>query len=359
MSNLNRVPTLLTASFAVVISAISVMSTAQAKSVAEVIDAKDQVSILKSSNREFYDQAQENLTLRDGNDDYYVLYRIVERMARANRLDDRPWRVTVVPEYDINAFATNVNLLAFFNGLMDQIHGDPNALACVVGHEMAHHTEQHIALSAAQREMRLQELRQEAIDEVAAEEEDLSDDLQEMAAGEWIASGVGTIADRVVSTGGLGGLVGRVVSGQIRRDRQRRLEAAAERIQQIAAEKEAQFLAEETERSHSNEFEADEIGYQYMVRAGFDPQGCITVMEAISRIPGSQTAGITHPSTPDRIAALWSMSTTYPTASLRSEGDANIAANPNALTYGLSRDRMSLRIDSRSGSMDIDDLLPE
>lgn len=359
MPNLNRIAALLTATLTVATSTISMVSSVQAKSVADVIDAKDQVSLLKSSNEEFYNQAREELTLRNGNDDYYVLYRIVERVARANQLDDRPWRVTVVPEYDINAFATDVNLLAFFSGLMDQIHGDPNALACVVGHEMAHHTEQHIALSVAQREMRLQELRQEAIDEVAAEEEDLGEDLQEMAAGEWVASGVGTLADRVLSTGGLGGMVGRVIGGQIQRSRQRRLEAAAERVQQIYAEKEAQFLAEETERSHNHEFEADEIGYQYVVRAGFDPQGCITVMEALNRIPGSQTAGISHPSTPDRIAALRSMSTTYPTQTLRAEGNANIAANPNALTYGLSRDRTSLRIDSRSGSMDIDDLLPQ
>lgn len=357
MSNLNRIATLLTATLTVATSTISVTSPVQAKSVTDVIDAKDQVSLLKSSNDEFYNQAREALSPPRADENYYVLYRIVERISRANQLDSRPWRVAIVPSYDINAFATDVNLIAFFTGLIDQIYGDPNALACVVGHEMAHHTEQHIALSAAQRETRLQELRQEAIDEVAAEEEDLSDDLQEMAAGEWIASGVGTIADRVVSTGGLGGLVGRVVSGQIQRDRQRRLEAAAERVQQIAAEKEAQFLAEETERSHSNEFEADEIGYQYMVRAGFDPQGCITVMEAISRIPGSQTAGITHPSTPNRIAALRSMSTTYPTASLRSEGDANIAANPTALTYGVTNGM--LRVNSRAGSTDIDDLLPQ
>lgn len=143
------------------------------------------------------------------------------------------------------------------------------------------------------------------------------------------------------------------------RDRQRHLEAAAERIQQISAEKEAQCLAEETERSHNHEFEADEVGYQFVARAGFDPQGCITVMEALNRIPGSQTAGISHPSIPDRISTIQSMATTYPTQTMKAEGDANIAANPNALTYGLSSDGTSLRIDSRSGSTDIDDLLPQ
>lgn len=357
MSNLNRIAALLTATLTVATSTISMVSPVQAKSVADVIDAKDQGSLLKSSNEEFYNQAREELRELTGNDNYYLLYRIVERVSRANQLDSRPWRVAIVPEYDINAFATDVNLVAFFTGLIEQIYGDPDAIACVVGHEMAHHTEQHIALSTAQREMRLRELRQEAIDEVAAEEEDLSEDLQEMAAGEWVASGVGTLADRVLSTGGLGGMVGRVIGGQIQRNRQRRLEAAAERVQQIYAEKEAQFLAEETERSHNHEFEADEVGYQYVVRAGFDPQGCITVMEALNRIPGSQTAGISHPSTPDRISALQSMPTIYPTTALSSEGDANVAANPTALTYDFLGS--FLRVNSRAGSTDIDDLLPQ
>lgn len=310
---------------------------------------------LKNVNEEQYSQARAELP-----EDYYVLYRVVERISRANQLDSRPWRVFIAPEYDINAFATDVNLLAFYNGLLDQIHGDPNALACVVGHEMAHHTEEHIALGAAQRELRFQELRQEAIDEVAAEEEDLKDDLEAMGAGEWVSGNVGSIAAIALpETGSIGGFLGGIIANEIRRDRRRRLENAVERIEQIYAEKEAQFIAEETERNHTHEFEADEVGYQYMVRAGFDPQGCITMMEALNRIPGSQLDSMTHPATPDRITALEALAEQYPAATLEAEGDANLAANPTALTYDLSRDRNSLRINSQSGSVDIDNLLPE
>ena len=82
-------------------------------------------------------------------------------------------------------------------------------------------------------------------------------------------------------------------------------------------------------------------------------------MEALNRIPGSQTAGVTHPATPDRISALQEMETLYPTAELEAEGNANLASNPTALTYALSRDGGSLRINSRAGSRDIDDLLPQ
>lgn len=350
MRTFNRTLAALTAAVTVLTSSAASTLQVQAK---PAVDIKETPSLLKN-NDAFYEQARAELPA-----DYYLLYRLIERMSRANNLDNRPWRVIAVPEYDINAFAADVNLLAFYEGLLDQIHGDPNALACVVGHEMAHHTEEHIALSVAQREMRLQELRQEAVDEVAAEEEDLSDDLQEMAAGEWAAGNAGSLVDRFAGTGGLGGTIGGFIGGRIRRDRQRRLEAAAERIDTIYKEKEETFLAEETERSHSHEFEADEIGYRYMARAGFDPQGCVTLLEALNRIPGSQTAGITHPSTPDRITAIQGMGTTFPTATLKAEGDANIASNPTALTYDLSRDGGSLRINSQSGSQDIDDLLPQ
>lgn len=307
------------------------------------------------NNDEQYARARAELP-----EDYYTLYRIVERISRANSLNSRPWRVVISPEYDINAFATDVNLLAFYNGLLDQIDGDPNALACVVGHEMAHHTEEHIALAEADREMRLQTLREEALAEVTAEEEDLEDDLRQMGVGEWVSGNAGritSIAGR--QAGGIGGLVGGIIGGQIRRDRQRRLEAAVERVNTIYEAKEAQFLAEETERNHSHEFEADQVGYQYMVRAGFDPQGCNTMLGALNRIPGSQRDSATHPAIPSRIGAVDAMEIQYPVATLQAEGNANLAAHPTALTYDLSRDGGSLRVNSQMGSRDIDDLLPQ
>ncbi|MGF1513919.1 MAG: M48 family metalloprotease [Elainellaceae cyanobacterium] len=316
-------------------------------------------SLIKNANESQYEQARTELP-----EDYYVLYRVIERLSRANQLDSRPWRVLIAPDYDINAFATDVNLLAFYNGLLDQIHGDPNALACVVGHEMAHHTEEHIALAAAEQETRLQALRQEAVDEVASEEEDLEDDLRAMGVGEWVSGNAGTLAAIAIpearGTGGrIGNMIGGMIGGQIRRDRERRLERAVERIEQIYAEKEAQFIAAETERNHAHEFEADEMGYQYMVRAGFEPQGCVTMLEALNRIPGSQRDSMTHPATPARISGIQAMGSQYPSAALEAEGNANLSANPTALTYDLSRDGNSLRINSRSGSSDIDDLLPQ
>jgi predicted Zn-dependent protease len=80
----------------------------------------------------------------------YVLYRIVERIARANNLDQHPWRVVIDSKYKINAHATDANLIVINRGLLDQLAGDTSALACVVGHEMAHHARRHIAIRSAE-----------------------------------------------------------------------------------------------------------------------------------------------------------------------------------------------------------------
>jgi beta-barrel assembly-enhancing protease len=292
-------------------------------------------------------------------DNYYVLYRIIERIARSNQLDDLPWRLYISPEYNVNAFAADVNLVAFFSGLLDRVHGDPDAIACVVGHEMAHHTQNHIAMGTAEREQTLAQLRAEAFEEVAAEEEDLREDLEGLVVGEQVAEGAGSIVGSAVggTEGALiqigGGLLSSVLGGS----KEKRLQEAAERINAIYAEKEAQLLQEWQTLSHTQEFEADELGYIYMTRAGFNPQGCQTVMTVLSRL--GVTESETHPAIPDRMSAIDGFAAKYPKAALAAEGNSNLAASPVPLTYELSLDNASLRINSRTGSRDIDDLLPQ
>ncbi|MDY6781709.1 MAG: M48 family metalloprotease [Cyanobacteriota bacterium] len=81
-----------------------------------------------------YDTAKTELP-----ENFYVLYRIVDRLARANDLDDYPWRVTITDNDNISAYATEANVIVIASGLLDRMAGDASSLACVVGHEMAHH----------------------------------------------------------------------------------------------------------------------------------------------------------------------------------------------------------------------------
>ncbi|MGC1199825.1 MAG: M48 family metallopeptidase [Geitlerinemataceae cyanobacterium] len=134
------------------IAAVSVL--AWVPSVALPVSAQSQPSVQKISiiqdkpaikELTIYEKAAAELP-----ENYYIMYRIVERMARANNLDDRPWRVSISPEDDINAFATQANLIHFYEGMIHQVAGDVSALACVVGHEMAHHQLQHIPIGFAE-----------------------------------------------------------------------------------------------------------------------------------------------------------------------------------------------------------------
>ena len=63
------------------------------------------------------------------------------------------------------------------------------------------------------------------------------------------------------------------------------------------------------EFSREYETEADYLGIQYMYRAGYDPQGMVTIFEKLSALekhkPGAVSKAFSdHPATPDRIAAV-------------------------------------------------------
>lgn len=256
--------------------------------------------------------------------DLYMLYRIVDRISRANGLDESPWRILLLDKYDINAFATEVNLIGIYSGILDQLAGDTSGLACLVGHEMAHHTHRHIALSKAQREARLQEIQAEA--EAAVQTE------------------IKRVQGQVTGNAVIGAILGVNTSGFS----QQSIQAAESRIQAIKEKKEAEFKAEMLAMSRKNEFEADQTGYTYMAKAGFDPKGCLRLMAVLSRTENAEF-DTTHPNVPARITAIEELMIQSPPQTLSSQGSSRIRAT-QPLTYDFSRDRVSLRINSRFGT---------
>jgi beta-barrel assembly-enhancing protease len=248
----------------------------------------------------------------------YTLYRIVDRLSRANGLTETAWRVRVIPEYNINAFATEANLIGVYSGIMDSFYGDNSALACVVAHEQAHHTRRHIAVGTAQAQA------------ITAQRQQELDRKQESIRNEATGAEVGT---SMLGLGGLGGL--------LRADAQRRSEKAAK-------EKEQQRKQEIAAINRKQELEADELAYVYMARAGFDPQGCMRMFSVLSRTPGAEIDD-THPSVPSRISAMQDLMSKQPAGSLRTEGLTNLNRT-QPLTYGASTDGQSLRINSQFGS---------
>lgn len=273
--------------------------------------------------------------------DIYVLYRIVDRISRANGLDERPWRIGVVPKYDINAFATDVNLVAMYTGILDQLAGDASALACVVGHEMAHSVKKHVALSQAQQVALVEKFRKEAEEEVNRE----ANSARSEAAATSVA---GSVLGSAV-----GGLIGGLGNSALQGASNRRLQTAEARIQEIVKKKQAALQQQVAESSRTQEFEADELGYLYIARAGFEPEGCLRSMEVLARTPGAELDS-THPAVPRRIEALKQLMVKNPPAALAAEGKNRLKSPP--LTYDLSKDGQSLRINSRFGGASESDI---
>ena len=71
--------------------------------------------------------------------DYYRIYRIAERIIRANKLDYQVWRIGVERESaEINAFSTSGNYIELNTSIIDSFIDNDDALAQVIGHEIAH-----------------------------------------------------------------------------------------------------------------------------------------------------------------------------------------------------------------------------
>lgn len=288
-----------------------------------------------------YQQAKKDLP-----NNMYVLYRVVDRLSRANELDQKPWRIVLVPQYQLNAFADEANLIAVYTGIIDQLAGDSSALACIVGHEMGHHTKRHIAINSEQQlalfEQAKLEVEQESRDaETQANVEDTTNNVIRNVGNNVL----GNIDDNLLRNVG-GSIFGGIFGGRSR--------SATERQQEIVAKKEAELADRIAAATRIQEYEADQQGYLYAARAGFEPEGCIRAMNVLNQLPGT-TRDTSHPAVPKRIEALRTIMKKNPPQSLAAEGKSKIAASP-PLTYDRSEDGVSLRINSRNGGSFQDDL---
>ncbi|WP_088893964.1 M48 family metalloprotease [Leptolyngbya ohadii] len=289
-----------------------------------------------------YDRAQAELP-----GDMYVLYRIVERMARANGLDDSPWRVEIVPTYDNYAFATQPNRVAVHRGLLDQLAGDPAAIACVVAHEMGHSVKQHIALGEEARAVQQAQLAEQLSQQMVAQ----SQQMTRRANGAATAGNVvGTLGGFLGFLGPLGVIGGSVLSGVGGAISQGAMGDPSEEIQeQMDAyyEQVAQLNEKFAAAARQQELEADEAGYRYTTQAGFEPQGCLRAMAVLSRIPNAEPDA-DQPSLPDRITAMQQLIDNASAAALVAEGQAKLTGTQPLPYSDLSREGNSLRVNARS-----------
>ncbi len=76
---------------------------------------------------------------------YYMFYKIADKIIRANNLDTQNWRFEIRNKPDeINAYANAANHVVLYSSITDSFYDNEDALAFVIGHEMAHHILGHI-----------------------------------------------------------------------------------------------------------------------------------------------------------------------------------------------------------------------
>lgn len=282
---------------------------------------------INAQNHPIYEQAKEEL-----GEPGYTLYRVVERIARANRLDEMPWRISFDPEYNsVNAYATDINLVVINLGLYDRIIGDPSALACVIGHEIAHHTELHIPESVkkqADLEKQLQTMKKDGQQEVVNAQQD---------------------SIEAISIGSMFGNIGTLFGGIAANNRMNEMK---EKIAKLEKEYEqAKLKAQEDQRKQ--ELQADALGLKYMAKAGFEPEGCIRMLKILSRTPHAYLDSESHPSATTRMEQMTKLISETDLEALKLAGENNLlVVRRQPLTYGQGLDGKSLRINSSYGSSD-------
>ena len=269
---------------------------------------------------QFYAAAKKSL-----NSDYYILYRIVDKLARANNVATGSWRVRISEQYALNGFADEANLIVVPRPAMSQLQGDADALACMVGREISHHIRKHNAIGPAERAALKNQIQAEAA--AAAQANENSKKGWGMGLG--ILGGVFG-----VNTGGIQSAV------NANTDR-----ATAKMI----ADKEAELNKRIAETSARIDKEADEDAFVYLARAGRDPKGCIRYLDVISRDPKAE-ADPSRPQIPGRIQSYRDFIDRESATKYKTEGTGNLSRNAKPLTYAIADNGSSLRIDSTKGS---------
>lgn len=304
--------------------------------------------------------------------DYYVLYRVVDRLARANGLDNYAWRVAITSQYDDSAFATEVNRINIYNGVIDQLYGDLDGLACAVGHEMAHNTQRQLASQDAQRATIYNQLAAFAKGQpiptatigstttsntttntttagntTINPTDDNGEDELTSAIGRSIVSQVASMVGGIPGT-----LIANVVTGILNRETNRQNQPTTGTMIPTNNPTQDNPLAT---LLHEYEFEADALAYQYTVRAGFDSQGCNRSTSILARL----NAGISQhfPSSADRLTRLATLPSQFSSTTLTAEGEAKLRNSVQPLQYSLIDNQTALRI-SRNSWSNLDSRFP-
>lgn len=289
-------------------------------SIINVSFAKD-----NSPNKSFYGSVEKNLTLKDpklislkqtktvdlklfeqkkNNDDkeykkfkkdvkedYYNLYLILDRVLRANNLQNQNWRLALVNNLEeINASSGSANLIQINTSLYDSLYPDESALAFIISHELAHLILKHNQISYENR------------------------------------SEIATLKRKI----------------EILRQ--------AQSVTCLAiAIKLSSKVDELYEQERKLEYDADSEAVILMLRAGYDIEQVISALNLLSSLPNIYTDRSTHPTVENRICNVQDDMTLLDKDMLIKEGMYNLS-NSKISSIKYSADKKTVVIYNRKNN---------
>lgn len=99
--------------------------------------AKDE-EVYKKKIKPVLNKNMNSINIEPAAVDFYIVYRVAERLIRANGLDYVNWRIAVRKSLDFNAFSGQASYIIVNTGLYDALYTSEDALAFVMAHEMSH-----------------------------------------------------------------------------------------------------------------------------------------------------------------------------------------------------------------------------
>ena len=272
---------------------------------------------------------------------WLLLYTIVEKISRANNLDEYPWRIEISPTYayhDIGAYASEINLITITEGFLDQIYPDASAIACLFGHEIAHHHAHHNS-NQTQFAFQKQEELTRKVNVEHRREMIAREILKRSGADTFISNFSNKIENNIpvdlppinkfkLPIPIIGAIFGKSQSIQEKKENAF-FELQKNRIEQIKRD----------------ELFADKLGFEFAVKAGFEPEGCERLMNVLARISKISPH---HPDTDRRTSQIKQLIQPNKIKVLKDEGFKNMSQKkPLTHEYGTDGNREWLKINSK------------
>lgn len=266
----------------------------------------------ESYNKKMASDEIEYEKIKSQTGDNFEIYKILERILRANKLQYQNWRIAFYMDHeDINANAGAYNLIQISSALYDSLYPDDDAIAFVISHELAHLILNH---AKATNEIRYK---------INQLEEKIKINKYEIRRTQNISDIQSAFGDDI---GSIGNLLANV-SGN------------------IAVDMLTKNLKREYGLLRQMEYAADSQALVLMTKAGYNPQSCLEVMNVLSGLGGldKELLTDTHPSDKSRTDNLNSKLYGLNKQKLQKEGRYNIY-NSNVLNARATTDKKAVLI---------------